>query len=100
MIDMNTPLWKLTVGEFIDLQKKAEEPVAPVDYTCDKYVYGRAGIAKLLGVSVTTVSMYRQQGWIEPAISQRGKKIICDAKMARELFEGRQNAKQSKTEEA
>jgi hypothetical protein len=85
-IDLNTPLWKLTVGEFLDLQKKTDEPVETIDFTDNKNVHGIAGIAKLLGVSNSMVHKYRDEGWIEPAITQYGRAIICNAAMALELF--------------
>lgn len=98
-VDLNTPLWKLTVGEFLYLQKEAEKPeeaekpVKMTDYTQGDYVFGISGIAKLLGVSRTTIHQYRQDGWIEPAISQRDRMIICDAEMAIELFNNRKKTK-------
>jgi predicted site-specific integrase-resolvase len=49
-------------------------------------VHGINGIATLLGVSKTMVHYYRKKGWIEPAIKQTGRKIICDAPLALELF--------------
>jgi DNA-binding transcriptional MerR regulator len=49
-------------------------------------VYGISGIAKLLGCSKTMVHEYRKKGWIEPAIKQYGRKIVCDARLALELF--------------
>jgi hypothetical protein len=87
--DLNTPVWQLTAGELIDFiidrisPKEQEKPTFEHD---DKYVYGIAGIAKLLDVSKTMVSEYRKQGWIEPAIKQYGRKIICDREKALELF--------------
>jgi hypothetical protein len=91
MTDLNTPLWKLTAGEFLELierakQKAGEEPVKVTDYTGDRYVHGISGIARLLGCSKTTVWQYRQEGWLNPAISQLGRNIICDASLALELF--------------
>jgi hypothetical protein len=106
MKDLNTPVWQLTAGELIDFlvdyvkpagtvgtfgtgnTKSKPEPESPAPYTAN-CVYGISGIAKLLGCSTTTVSKYRLQGWIEPAITQNGRKIICDAKLALELFDKR-----------
>ncbi|MDR0864995.1 MAG: DUF3853 family protein [Candidatus Symbiothrix sp.] len=89
-IDRNKPSWQLTTGELFDfiveiMKPKQTESTATFEHS-DKYVYGIAGIAKLLDVSPTTVYEYRKQGWIEPAIKQYGRKIICDAPLALELF--------------
>jgi hypothetical protein len=97
-IDSNTPLCLLTVGEFLGLQQAVEESKEVTeDYTGDRYVHGLAGIARLLGCSKPTVWKYRQDGWIEPAISQYGRVIICDAPLALELFRQQKN-KHLKTE--
>jgi hypothetical protein len=102
MKDLNTPLWQLTVGEFLELQQVAvkEEPVETttkkVDFTGDHYVHGIAGIAHLLGCSKSMVHRHRADGWINPAISQRGRTIICDAPMALELFKKQKNERVNK----
>lgn len=87
---MNTPVWQLTVGELVEAIGGAiAAPQAVQDelVVYDKnVVHGIDGVAALLGVSKTMVHKYRQQGWIEPAIQQRGRKIVCDAKLALELF--------------
>ncbi|MDR0385499.1 MAG: DUF3853 family protein [Prevotellaceae bacterium] len=93
--DLNTPIWQLTAGEFIELiaeHMKPEQPEQPVRYD-DNLVYGIPGISKLLGVSKCTVHEYRKQGWIEPAISQVGKKIICNAPLALKLYNERAKSK-------
>jgi hypothetical protein len=86
--DLNTPLWQLTLGDLLDAvqQTRPPEPVKVEGYTGDNCVYGIAGIAQLLGVSKAMVGEYRRRGWIEPAISQRGRKIVCDASLALKLF--------------
>jgi hypothetical protein len=84
---MDTPLWQLTAREFIALMQQispaAETKPAP---GTPEYVYGIAGIAELLGCSKVQVHEYRKQGWLEPAIRQYGRKVICDARLAMELF--------------
>jgi len=86
--DLNTPVWQLTVGELLDFVVESVRPAeSRVTFEHkDKYVYGILGIANLLGVSKTMVWEYRKQGWIEPAIRQVGRKIVCDAPLAMELF--------------
>ncbi|MDR1938742.1 MAG: DUF3853 family protein [Tannerellaceae bacterium] len=86
-IDLNTRIIDLTIGELLEYIKPqvAQQPSMPVK--CDEnIVYGIDGIAKLLGVSKSTVWQYRNEGWLEPAIKQTGRKIICDAALALELF--------------
>ncbi|MDR3046542.1 MAG: DUF3853 family protein, partial [Bacteroidales bacterium] len=76
--DLNTPIWQLTIGEFLELQESARQPKQEVVSAPDeKFVYGIPGIAKLLVCSKTMVHEYRRQGWIEPAIKQIGRKIVC-----------------------
>jgi hypothetical protein len=91
--DLNTPLWQLTLGDLLDAIQKIQQPEPPKveDYTAERYVYQRAGIAKLLGCSVTMVSTHRKRGWIEPAIKQMGRKIVCDAPLALKLFGEQKN---------
>jgi hypothetical protein len=87
--NLNTMIVQLTVGELIDILSnymKPEQPKKPDLEHCNQYVYGIPGIAKLLCCSKTMVHEYRKQGWIEPAIRQIGRKIVCDAPMALELF--------------
>jgi hypothetical protein len=86
----NTPIWQLTVGEFVELIQKNIHPAEPVPMvrqdTEDAYVYKIDGIAKLLGVSKTQVYKFRKEGWLEPAIDQYGRKIICNKELAKKLF--------------
>jgi hypothetical protein len=88
--DLNTPAWQLTTGELINFiigAIRPKQPEQPAITECnDKYVYHISGIAKLLGCSKTTVYEYRKQGWIEPAIKQMGRNIVCDAQLALNLF--------------
>lgn len=50
-----------------------------------EYVYGLRGIRQLFGVSHCTAQQYKNT-FLQPAISQRGRKIIVDVNMARNLF--------------
>ncbi|MFV0535957.1 MAG: DUF3853 family protein [Dysgonomonas sp.] len=86
--DLNTPLWQLTIGEFLELQKRIAEPAKPKDFTSQsdkKYVYGLAGLAKLFGCSTRAASTLKSSGKIDKAIIQDGRKIIIDAELALEL---------------
>lgn len=95
----------LTVGQLADLvrgivaeavngqRKEPEETVIREDYTRGRYVYGIDGIAALLGVSKTTAQKIKSDGLLRDAISQHGRKIVCDAKLAVELFGARPKRK-------
>jgi len=84
---LSRPLFSLTVGEFLELQKKAEQPVI-LDVTTgktEKYVYGISGLAGLFGCSRTTAGKIKASGKIDKAISQMGQKIIINADLAIQL---------------
>lgn len=97
MEDKNKPLFTLTIGEFLDLQKKAEqetparETVSPAWPDTPRYVYGLKGIAALFGCGMVTASKIKRSGMIDRAVTQIGRKIIVDAPLALELV--RQNKK-------
>lgn len=50
-----------------------------------KYVYGIAGIAELFHCSLPTANRIKKSGRIKKAITQIGRKIVVDKKMALEL---------------
>ena len=91
MDEKNKPLFTLTVGEFLDLQKKAEqetqarETVSPALPDSPRYVYGLKGIAALFGCGMVTASKVKRSGLIDRAVTQIGRKIIVDAPLALEL---------------
>jgi hypothetical protein len=96
---LNTRIIDMTAGELVDLlQSQAQtaqtaQTLNPLICERESYVYGIAGIANLLGVSRTMVHKYRKNGWIEPAISQNGRKIVCNSTIALKLFgKNRKNA--------
>lgn len=90
-MDLNTPIWQLTVAEFIELQNrvllslpKAEENNDEKDER--RFVYGLAGLADLLGCSTVTAQKIKNSGKIDQAIFQYGRKIIVDADKALSLL--------------
>ena len=86
MYNMNTPIWQLTVGEFIELQKRFSNPPAKVETKREKrLVYGLKGIAELFNCSIVTAQKIKNEGTIDKAITQLGKKIIVDADLALKL---------------
>lgn len=77
-IDPATPIWQLTVEEFLEVSKN-------VKYE-KKYEYGLKGLAKILGCSVSKASEVKSSGILDDAIIQNGNIIIIDKEMALQLF--------------
>lgn len=92
MININPhiPLWQLTVGEFIELQKDINKEFY-IQLTKGKYEYGLKGLAKILGCSRAKASKVKQSGVLDEAIFQNGKNIIIDREKALELFKANNN---------
>lgn len=85
IINENTPIALLTVGqlrELLNLDKQPEQIVIPTE---KRIVYGLAGIRKLFNVSHATAYRYKET-IIKDAVSQCGRKIIVDAEKALQLF--------------
>lgn len=80
-IDPKSPLWQLTVEEFMELQKKAIKSTQNPQYT-----YGLIGLANLLGCSRAKASAIKSSGILDEAIIQNGKIIIIDKEKALKLF--------------
>lgn len=88
-MNLNTPLWQLTVGEFLELQKR-ESPIKQGSVTCKQertFVYGISGLAGLLKCSNATAQKVKNSGIIDKATSQFGRKIAIDANLALELIQ-------------
>ena len=77
-IDLTTPIWQLTVEEFLQVSKN-------LGYE-KKYEYGLKGLAKILGCSVSKASEVKSSGLLDKAILQNGNIIIIDKEKALELF--------------
>ena len=73
-----TPIWKLTVEEFLEISKK-------INFE-SKYEYGLKGLAKILGCSVSKASEIKSSGVLDEAIIQNGNIIIVDKEKALQLF--------------
>ena len=86
---MNTPIWQLTVGEFLELQKRSISPTLSTKEieagNKRKLVYGLKGISELFQCSISTAQKIKNNGLIDKAITQFGRKIIVDADMALKL---------------
>lgn len=88
----STPVAMLTVGQQKELIQGWVKEVlgvsnisTPQKETEKRYVYGIAGIASLFNVSYVT-AFNLKNGILKPAVFQQGRRIICDAEMAMELF--------------
>lgn len=77
-IDPQTPLWKLTVEEFLEIIKNPNSE--------NRHEYGLKGLAKVLGCSVSKASEIKSSGMLDEAIIQKGKIIIIDKQKVLELF--------------
>ena len=87
MIDLNTPIWKLTVGELIEVVNHIT-PKPEIMKEERKLVYGIDGIAELFGCSKSTAQRIKNSGKIKKAITQVGRKIVVDADKALKLYRG------------
>jgi len=85
MVDKATPIWQLTVGEFMEIQEQVARPQTIITPPDKKYVYGITGIAELFSCSKTTANSIKQSGKIDKAIIQIGRKIAVDAELAMSL---------------
>lgn len=77
-IDFKTPIWQLTVGEFLEISKGCTPE--------KKYEYGLKGLAKILGCSVSKASKIKSSGILDEAIVQNGNIIIIDKEKVLKLF--------------
>jgi hypothetical protein len=85
MVSKDTPIWQLTVGEFLDLQKEFLKPQTVIQQPEKKLVHGLEGIARLFGCSRTTASAIKKSGVIDEAITQVGRTIVVDVNLALRL---------------
>ena len=82
---LSRPLYSLTVGEFLELQKSTQKPVIK-EPEKKKYVFGIAGLATMLNCSISTAQRIKNEGTIDKAIYQTGKKIVVDVELALKLL--------------
>lgn len=75
MIDLNTPLNTLTVGELLSILHPAEV----------KVVHGIAALARELGISKATAFRYKRNGVFGDGIKEflTGKRCDCDVELCR-----------------
>lgn len=86
IINNETPLSFLTVGQFMELLSTCKQPeTVTIQDNSKRYVYGLRGIRGLFNCSHATAQRYKDT-IIKAAVSQNGRKIIVDADLALELF--------------
>lgn len=82
-------LFAMTGAEIIELFSSImpiEQKPKIIDYTSDKFVYGLAGLANLLGCGKTKAQEIKNSKIIDAAIIQSGKKLIINAELALQLM--------------
>jgi hypothetical protein len=89
MVSKDTPIWQLTVQEFLELQQEALRPQTVIQQPEKRLVHGLEGIAQLFGCSRTTASEIKKSGVIDDAITQVGRTIVVDADLALQLAKKR-----------
>ena len=85
IINKDTPIAMLTVGQLMELLITDKKQEAPTVHNPTNYVYGLRGIRNLFDVSHATAYRYKET-IIKDAVRQNGRKIIVDADKAMELF--------------
>ena len=89
--NLDTPLWQLSTGEFLQLLKDCLNEKSPKNNNTvatkveEHWVYGIDGIAKIFNCSRGTAMNIKKSGVINPAIKQVGRKIVVDVQLALEL---------------
>lgn len=88
MIDPNTRIIDLTVGQLMDLVKNATEQAAAPKHEAKerRLTYGISGIASIFNCSMSTANRIKKSGKINGAIKQSGRTIVVDVELALELF--------------
>ena len=85
-MDLNIPIWQLTVGQFMELQQSVAPTIIEKHEEKENLAYGLDGLAKLIGCSKSQAFRIKQSGKINDAITQLGRKIIIDKRLALELL--------------
>ena len=86
ILDINTPIALLTVGQLIELLNTEKKPeTVTISENSKRLVYGLRGIKNLFNVSHSTAQKYKDT-ILKDAVMQQGRKIVVDADKALELF--------------
>ena len=90
MYNLNTPIWQLTVGEFLELAERSRVQIGKEEKSKQqlekKLAYGIRGLAELLNCSISTAQKIKNSGVLDKAITQFGRKMIIDSDMALKLI--------------
>lgn len=87
-----TPIWQLTVGQFLKLMDSRNSHEQTTKKSPERrYVKGLHGIISLFGCSKPT-AMKLKNTIIKDAVSQNGRVILTDAEKAIQLFKEYQQA--------
>lgn len=84
----STPIVQLTIGQFWELIEKryGKQQLSSQNRLANtNLVYGIRGIEQLFHVSHKTAQAYKN-GFLKPAVSQNGRKILIDRDLAIKLF--------------
>lgn len=89
----NKPVMMLTVGELMEVLSQAfasqsDVSMANSEEKGKKFVYGVAGLAKLLGCSVSTAQRRISSGKLDKCIIRSGRLIIIDKEAALQMLKG------------
>lgn len=79
----------MTLGELLDEIRAALGPQPET-------VTGIQGLAQIFGVSESTAKRIKASGVLNKAISQSGRVIVTDVKLARELFSNATHGRKTK----
>lgn len=87
IIDNETPLAMLTVGELKEVLSSIQSKLEPIVENNQKknFVYGIHGIASIFGCSIPTAQKIKSSGTIDGAITQLGRLIVVDSELALKL---------------
>ena len=97
MLPGNTPIWQLTIDQFICLLKSCYVKDGVNNDTETKrqekrYVHGISGIRSLFNCSYPTAHKLKET-IIKPAVMQQGRVIVVDAELAIKLFKEHESVK-------
>ena len=87
MLNPNTRIIDLTVGELVDLIRETNAAcVAPMPEMKQRNLeYGIAGIARIFNCSIATANRIKASGRIDEAITQMGRTIVIDVDRALQI---------------
>jgi hypothetical protein len=94
MVNLNTPLWQLSVGEFKELLQSAPSTELKKYSENKKYVYGISGLASIANCSNPTAQKIKNSGSVP--YSQAGRKLIFEVNAVLESLAAQSKCKEGK----